>query len=47
MTDSGATSARPLTIVYIALAKAGAPFPERITKDHIRDAARGLYPAAA
>lgn len=38
---------KTLTIVYIALAKAGPPFPERITKDHIRDTARGLYPAAA
>ncbi len=38
---------KTLTIVYAALAKAGPPFPERITKDHIRDTARGLYPAAA
>lgn len=37
---------KTLTIVYTALAKAGPPFPERITKDHIRDTARGLYPAA-
>ncbi len=38
---------KTLTIVYIALAKAGPPFPEQITKDHIRDTARGLYPAAS
>lgn len=36
---------KTLMIVYTALAKAGPPFPELIAKDHIRDAARGLYPA--
>jgi hypothetical protein len=38
---------KTLTIAYVALAKAGPPFPERITKDHIRDTARGQYPVTS
>ena len=38
---------KTLTIAYVALAKAGPPYPERITKDHIRDTARGQYPVAS